>query len=133
MGISTAFLVVLVVFGKKFCTVFCKSNDLCRNRNHRGNGNSHELPPRATRHQNSRTSQQRVVLPAEPTETTPALSPQSSSSSGDSAGLPSAPPAYEDVIKDNPPGSAVFHDNGPDAAQPTAPPPPYSESITMTQ
>ena len=43
--ISTAFLVVLMVFGKKFLSFFCKANDL--NRSNRSDSN--ELPARDRR------------------------------------------------------------------------------------
>ena len=43
--IATAFIVVLMVFGKKFLTYFCKANDL--NRSTRSDSNN-ELPARRT-------------------------------------------------------------------------------------
>ena len=44
--IATAFIVVLMVFGKKFLSFFCKANDL--NRSTRSDSNN-ELPARARR------------------------------------------------------------------------------------
>jgi len=115
--ISTAFLVVLLVFGKKFLSIFCKASDL--NRSTRSDSN--ELPSARTRRQPpsgptapSRPAEATVLLPDEP----------DSSPTRDPSVPPTAPPSYEEVIKDNP---GVLSRGVPMA------PPPYSESLTMTQ
>ena len=105
--IATAFVVVMVIFGKKFFVVFCKNNELRRSRSSTPN----ELP----RHPRAPTGPT-VVLPPpnEPNEQTPALQDDQT---------PSAPPSYEEVIKDNP---GVLSRGVPLA------PPSYSESQSMT-
>lgn len=116
--IATGFIVVLLVFGKKILSIFCKANDL--NRSTRSDSNN-ELSAARTRRQPpagpsapTRPSEASVPLPDEPDST--AARPPSTP--------PTAPPSYEDVIKDNP---GVLSRGVPMA------PPPYSESLTMTQ
>jgi len=115
--IATAFIVVLLVFGKKFISIFCKANDL--NRSTRSDSN--ELPAARTRRQPS-TGPSAPTRPAEATVLLP--DELDSSATRDPSTPPTAPPSYEDVIKDNP---GVLSRGVPMA------PPPYSESITMTQ
>jgi len=112
--IATAFIVVLMVFGKKFLTYFCKANDL--NRSTRSDSNN-ELPARRTPGvgPSALTRSEATVLLPDETDTSPARLQSEP---------PSAPPSYEDVIKDNP---GVLSRGVPMA------PPPYSESLTMTQ
>ena len=111
--IATAFIVVMVIFGKKFFVVFCKNNEL-RRQSTPSSTQSNELPPSSRRRPAVAAS---VVLPAEPNEHTPALAATSSDDA------PSAPPSYEEVIKDNP---GILSRGVPLA------PPSYSESQSMT-
>ena len=115
--IATAFIVVLLVFGKKFLSIFCKANDL--NRSTRSDSN--ELPATRTR----RPPPAGPSAPTRPAEATVLLPDEPDSSATRSPSTPpTAPPSYEDVIKDNP---GVLSRGVPMA------PPPYSESLTMTQ
>lgn len=113
--IGTAFIVVILVFGKKFVSIFCKSNDLPRsnnelsNRNRRGRGNAGGA---------SAAAATEATPDPEPNEDTLLNRPQ------EDAPLPTAPPSYDEVIKDNP---GILSRGVPLA------PPPYSESLTMTQ
>lgn len=111
--IATAFIVVMVIFGKKFFVVFCKNNEL-RRQSTPSSTQFNELPPSSRRRPAVAAS---VVLPAEPNEHTPALAATSSDDA------PSAPPSYEEVIKDNP---GILSRGVPLA------PPSYSESQSMT-
>merc|ERR1719210_37127 len=101
--ITIAFVVVVVIFGKKFFVVFCKNNELRRSRSSTPN----ELP--RTRNQGPTV----VLPPQEPNEQTPMQEDAP----------PSAPPSYEEVIKDNP---GILSRGVPTA------PPSYSESQSMT-
>ena len=114
--IATAFVVVMVIFGKKFFVVFCKNNEL-RSSSTRSSTQSNELPRRLGRPPPAAT----VALPAEPNEQTPALA--ATSSEIEAGTVPSAPPSYEEVIKDNP---GILSRGVPLA------PPSYSESQSMT-
>jgi len=113
--IATAFIVVMVIFGKKFFVVFCKNNEL-RRQSTPSSTQSNELPPSNRRLPRPAVAAS-VVLPAEPNEHTPALAATSSDDA------PSAPPSYEEVIKDNP---GILSRGVPLA------PPSYSESQSMT-
>merc|ERR1712008_227648 len=110
--IATAFIVVLMVFGKKFLSFFCKTNDL--NRSTRSDSNN-ELPARARRTPgvgpSAPTRSEATVLLPDETDSSPARLQSEP---------PSAPPSYEDVIKDNP---GVLSRGVPMA------PPPYSVSL----
>ena len=113
--VATAFLVVILIFSKKFLSVICKASDLSRTRSNSPN----ELPNRPRRA--SQGGPSNTSLPPGPAED--ALL-QERAPPPDEDPPPTAPPSYEEVIKDNP---GVLSRGMPLA------PPPYSESITMTQ
>ena len=123
--IATAFLVVLLVFGKKFLSIFCKANNL--NRASQSDSNN-ELPRARTRRPPPASATAPRPPPTALRSEASVLLPDEQDSSASLARPPStpptAPPSYEDVIKDNP---GILSRGVPMA------PPPYSESLTMTQ
>jgi len=110
--ISIAFIVFTLIFGKKFVVMFCKENNLPRN-------NSPSPPSNELFRINRRDNRR----PYEPSEETPALINQVNIEEIPDENLPTAPPSYEDVIKDNPGILA--------GGVPTAPPS-YTESCSAT-
>ena len=110
--ISIAFIVFALIFGKKFIIIFCKGNGLPRHTP----SPSNELNNRSR----SRPHPQQTAadINREPSEETPALTNRDESDE-----LPSAPPSYEEVIKENPGILA--------RGVPTAPPS-YTESCSTT-
>ena len=110
--ISIAFIVFALIFGKKFIIIFCKGNGLPR----------HTPPPSNELNNRSRSrphpQQTAADINREPSEETPALTNRDESDE-----LPSAPPSYEEVIKENPGILA--------RGVPTAPPS-YTESCSTT-
>ena len=113
--VATAFLVVILIFAKKFFSLFCKSANLPRS-------NSNSELRRTARRGRGATVSASSVTPPEPSEDR--LLHQGPSNTEVPESYPSAPPSYEEVIKDNP---GVLSRGVPSA------PPPYSESLTMTQ
>lgn len=103
---ATVMIVVFLLFGKKLFGVFCKTNGLFN------------VPT-------SRLSTEpRPHPPSEPSETTPSLVVEQLERGHDEEdGLPTAPPSYEEVIKDNP---GVLAGGVPMA------PPSYSESVSTS-
>ncbi len=109
--VAVALLVIAAVIGKRFFTAFCDKIE-------GGSSDSRTTRPqsRDRRLNSSQTLEfEAVNSPAsEVDEATPALRPETGGTGSD---LPTAPPSYEEVIKD---ANPVI------LSTPTAPPPPYT-------